>query len=139
MVAVFLRQLEYFQGIIFLTSNRVGVFDPAIKSRIHLALQYHNPSKETRRTLWKHCISPPDADDLAERLDDAFELNTALDELQLAEMNGREIANAVNTARTLASSENRKLGLEDLRTIVGVWEEFEGTLKGIQASSQGKK
>ncbi len=53
MVIVFLRQLEYFQGIIFLTSNRVSVFDQAIKSRIHLALQYASPGKAVRRTLWK--------------------------------------------------------------------------------------
>ncbi|KAJ6576122.1 hypothetical protein DFH09DRAFT_1453903 [Mycena vulgaris] len=36
MVAVFLRQLEYFQGILFMTTNRVKQFDAAFQSRIHL-------------------------------------------------------------------------------------------------------
>ncbi|KIJ41614.1 hypothetical protein M422DRAFT_172003, partial [Sphaerobolus stellatus SS14] len=38
LVAVFLHQLEYFQGILFLTCNRGTALDPAIKSRMHLFL-----------------------------------------------------------------------------------------------------
>ena len=40
LVSVFLRMLEYYEGILVLTSNRVGVFDEAFKSRIQLALHY---------------------------------------------------------------------------------------------------
>ena len=39
LVAVFLRHLEYFSGIVFLTTNRIHVLDDAMKSRIHLALK----------------------------------------------------------------------------------------------------
>ena len=39
LVSIFLRQLEYFQGILFLTTNRVAEFDPAFASRIHIALR----------------------------------------------------------------------------------------------------
>ncbi|TGO36450.1 hypothetical protein BHYA_0124g00110 [Botrytis hyacinthi] len=43
LVSIFLRALEYHDGIIILTSNRVGTFDEAFKSRIQLALHtiYH--------------------------------------------------------------------------------------------------
>ena len=34
LVSVFLRILEYYDGILILTSNRVGTFDEAFKSRI---------------------------------------------------------------------------------------------------------
>jgi hypothetical protein len=37
---VFLRQLEYYSGILFLTANRVGVLDEAFKSRINISLRY---------------------------------------------------------------------------------------------------
>lgn len=37
-VSVFLRMLEYYKGILFLTTNRIGTFDEAFKSRIHLSL-----------------------------------------------------------------------------------------------------
>ena len=39
LVSVFLRKLEYYQGIMLLTTNRVRDFDDAIQSRIHLALR----------------------------------------------------------------------------------------------------
>ena len=40
LVSVFLRELEHFDGILFLTTNRMQTFDPAILSRIHLPLRY---------------------------------------------------------------------------------------------------
>ena len=40
MVGVFLRLLEYHQGVLFLTTNRVKNIDSAFYSRISVALQY---------------------------------------------------------------------------------------------------
>ena len=37
-VSVFLRMLEYYKGLLFLTTNRVGSFDEAFKSRVHISL-----------------------------------------------------------------------------------------------------
>ncbi|KAK3903634.1 hypothetical protein C8A05DRAFT_43158 [Staphylotrichum tortipilum] len=39
-VSVFLRVLEYYSGVLFLTTNRPGQLDEAIKSRVHCALLY---------------------------------------------------------------------------------------------------
>lgn len=49
MVGVFLRKLEYHQGVLFLTTNRVKAFDSAFNSRINVALRYHDLDKEARR------------------------------------------------------------------------------------------
>lgn len=43
LVSVFLRVLEYYNGLLFLTTNRVGAVDEAFKSRIHLSLYYVCP------------------------------------------------------------------------------------------------
>ncbi|KLU92194.1 hypothetical protein MAPG_11140 [Magnaporthiopsis poae ATCC 64411] len=40
LVSVFLRVLEYYSGILFLTTNRVGHLDEAFRSRIHISLYY---------------------------------------------------------------------------------------------------
>lgn len=45
LVSVFLRALEYYNGLLFLTTNRVGTIDEAFKSRIHMSL-YYAPLKE---------------------------------------------------------------------------------------------
>jgi len=40
LVSVFLRHLEYFQGIMFLTTNRVATFDMAFQSRILFSIKF---------------------------------------------------------------------------------------------------
>ena len=52
LVCVFLRELEYFQGIMFLTTNRVQQIDEAIASRIHLPLRYNSLSPAARMGIW---------------------------------------------------------------------------------------
>ncbi|KAF6825057.1 hypothetical protein CPLU01_10510 [Colletotrichum plurivorum] len=49
LVAVFLRVLEYYAGILFLTTNRIGDFDEAFASRIHMSLYY--PELDEVKTL----------------------------------------------------------------------------------------
>ncbi|UZP36826.1 hypothetical protein NXS19_004642 [Fusarium pseudograminearum] len=49
LVAVFLRVLEYYTGILFLTTNRIGDFDEAFASRVHMSLYY--PELDEQKTL----------------------------------------------------------------------------------------
>ncbi|KAI8941869.1 hypothetical protein NX059_003066 [Plenodomus lindquistii] len=53
LVSVFLRLTEYYQGILFLTTNRVETFDEAFQSRIHMGIRYENLSSKARREIWK--------------------------------------------------------------------------------------
>jgi hypothetical protein len=52
-VGVFLRVLEYFNGLLFLTTNRVDDIDEAIISRCIAMIKYHPPSEEDRRKIWR--------------------------------------------------------------------------------------
>ncbi|KAI2681206.1 hypothetical protein DTO013E5_9139 [Penicillium roqueforti] len=47
LVTVFLRKLEYYRGLLFLTSNRGIQFDEAILSRIHLTIEYEDLTRES--------------------------------------------------------------------------------------------
>ncbi|KAF2179336.1 hypothetical protein K469DRAFT_596320, partial [Zopfia rhizophila CBS 207.26] len=49
LVSVFLRQLEYYQGILFLTTNRVQTFNEAVASRIHNGINYGPLGAKARR------------------------------------------------------------------------------------------
>ncbi|GAB6042956.1 AAA family ATPase [Endothiovibrio diazotrophicus] len=51
-VGVFLRVLEYFNGLLFLTTNRVGDIDEAIVSRCIALIRYHPPGLADRRRIW---------------------------------------------------------------------------------------
>lgn len=51
-VGVFLRVLEYFNGLLFLTTNRVDDIDEAIISRCIAMIKYHAPNTADRRKIW---------------------------------------------------------------------------------------
>lgn len=52
-VGVFLRVLEYFNGLLFLTTNRVDDIDEAIISRCIAMIKYHTPQKKDRQKIWQ--------------------------------------------------------------------------------------
>jgi hypothetical protein len=52
-VGVFLRVLEYFNGLLFLTTNRVDDIDEAIISRCIALIKYHPPQEADRRRIWQ--------------------------------------------------------------------------------------
>jgi len=61
-VGVFLRVLEYFNGLLFLTTNRVDDIDEAIVSRCIAMIKYHTPGNEDRRKIWQVMIQQFDLD-----------------------------------------------------------------------------
>lgn len=44
--------MEYYRGILFLTTNRVGNFDDAFVSRIHSVIHYEGFSDAERERIW---------------------------------------------------------------------------------------
>jgi len=51
-VGVFLRVLEYFNGLLFLTTNRVDDIDEAIVSRCIALIKYYPPDNDARARIW---------------------------------------------------------------------------------------
>lgn len=52
-VAEFLRTLEYFSGLLFMTTNRMDDVDDAILSRCIATIKYEVPSREDAVRIWK--------------------------------------------------------------------------------------
>jgi len=52
-VGVFLRVLEYFNGLLFLTTNRTNDIDEAIISRCIAVIKYAAPDRSDRRKIWQ--------------------------------------------------------------------------------------
>ena len=52
-VGVFLRVLEYFNGLLFLTTNRIDDIDEAIISRCIAMIRYDPPNREDRIKIWQ--------------------------------------------------------------------------------------
>lgn len=52
-VGVFLRVLEYFNGLLFLTTNRIDDIDEAIVSRCIALIRYQAPDEAARARIWR--------------------------------------------------------------------------------------
>ncbi|TFK89400.1 P-loop containing nucleoside triphosphate hydrolase protein [Polyporus arcularius HHB13444] len=117
MVAVFLRHVEYYRGILFLTTNRITTFDEAFLSRIHVALHFNELTTPTKVQIWHSFIKKAGigkgeiSDELVEKL-------------AQRDVNGRQIKNTCRTATSLARSREQKLGYEHLEEALNAMEEF---------------
>ncbi|KAL8725064.1 MAG: hypothetical protein Q9166_007595 [cf. Caloplaca sp. 2 TL-2023] len=127
LVSIFLRLLEYFQGILFLTTNRVETFDDAFQSRIHVALRYGELTTKAKRSVWKMFLDKVAAKDGVET---ALFKESDYDKLARHNLNGRQIKNAVRTAQALAVNEKKALDMGHIAKVLEVAETFEKDLKG---------
>jgi SpoVK/Ycf46/Vps4 family AAA+-type ATPase len=143
LVSVFLRVLEYYEGILILTSNRVGTFDEAFKSRIQLALHYENLDRSQRQKIWTNFLrrlkdmSQSNNDAVGARKQDPIDIdfegiNCHMIELAAIEMNGRQIRNAITTARQLAKFKKEQMNYSHLKHVIGVSSKFDKYLKGLK-------
>lgn len=121
-VSVFLRALEYHGGILILTTNRIGVFDEAVKSRAQPALHYPLLDVKGRFEVWTNFVkllSHPEGEVDAEGICEKTDI------LARNNMNGRQIRNAMNTARQLARYQRVKMSYTHVEQAVDVVNEFE--------------
>lgn len=114
LVSVFLRAMEYYRGILFMTTNRVGHFDPAFFSRIHVYIGYRPLDIEGRKRIWLQFFKKLEKErgDVCTVRAAAKKYILSDDVLLNTDWNGREIRNAFQTAVALAEYEADTKGTE---------------------------
>jgi len=120
MVGVFLRLLEYHQGILFLTTNRVKCFDEAFHSRISVALKYEDLLEEGREAVWKNLFG-------ATNIQGA----SSLDYKRLADfdLNGRQIRTTIRLAESIARADKTDVTIEHIRLTIQILTHFKHAFK----------
>jgi hypothetical protein len=91
-VAEFLRTLEYFNGLLFMTTNRIDDVDDAILSRCIATIQYETPPRTDAIRLWKLLAQQFGADltdDLIEALTIAYPKASGRDIKELLKLTTR--------------------------------------------------
>ena len=133
-VSVFLRRLEYFSGLLFLTTNRVGQIDDAILSRVSVVLPYDSLSDETRKKIWRSFFakvgqeagSPSAGKVEINKYAQRYVLNDP--EVRNLQWNGREIRNALQMAIMLARHRALKEGQSEEKAVEVEVEHFESVV-----------
>ncbi|KAK3331865.1 hypothetical protein B0T19DRAFT_354221 [Cercophora scortea] len=128
LVSVFLRILEYYSGILFLTTNRVGAIDDAFRSRLHLTLYYPKLTRKQTKEIFKKNFGR-----MAEINDERIEKKLLPFEYKDSETkvldwvkqnwktlawNGRQIRNTFQTALSLAEFQAKQDGAESQGPVV---------------------
>jgi hypothetical protein len=123
LVSVFLRLLEYYSGIMILTTNRMRSLDPAFESRVDITLTYNPLTEADRQQVWRNFLAAMNPKDV--QIDEA-------DLVQLAkwDFNGRQIKSAIKTARILAMKKREPLNARHLDVVLNLRNKALGMMSG---------
>jgi len=148
LVSIFLRELEYYRGIIFLTTNLYSTIDSAFRSRVSLHLLFNALTPESRMLIWRKFLDrlppapqastqveedkpaptaekKPDGGESAPAAAEADEVvpqitDEDIKELASWQLNGREIKTAVKLTRTWCDFKGYELSLSRLENGIKV-------------------
>jgi SpoVK/Ycf46/Vps4 family AAA+-type ATPase len=134
MVATLIRLLDELDGIVILTSNRVGTFDDALRSRIHLAVHFESMDKYRRSRIWLKFITQAVEHGAAQ-----YNLNEWVDILAEIALNGRQISNIFASAQSLASYQRKPLDYEILHKVISFSNRFDKYLTDIRGGTHDEE
>jgi ATP-dependent 26S proteasome regulatory subunit len=104
-----LTEIEKFDGIIILSTNRIDTLDEALERRISLIIEFPEPNFDKRVELWKVLV--PSKMPLSK--------DVVFDKLAEYKMTGGQIKNAIlNAARFAAAKEQEKVTLENFTVAI---------------------
>lgn len=112
LVTLFLRVLDYYQGALFLTTNRVKSFDLAFISRIHSHIRYPDLGEEARLGIWQTFLQSSVGGN-----------GISANEVKLLAkkgLNSREICNAIKMAILLAKHAGESVAFRHVEITIGM-------------------
>lgn len=129
-VNVLLQELERFEGVCVLATNRTVALDPALERRIAIKVAFERPDRAQRRSIWEKL--------LPKKMPLGREIN--LDELSHEDLVGGEIKNVIlNASRfALQRDERGPVTMADFRKAVelersGQWSRANRTRIGFKS------
>jgi SpoVK/Ycf46/Vps4 family AAA+-type ATPase len=131
LVSVFLRELEYFDGILFLTTNRPGQLDEAFQSRIHITLAMASLDVKAQLRVWKTFLT--------DEIPNESDLRQCLTQIKKATMesplNGRQIRNCVRSALSLAAQNNNPVSFKHIQKVLELTKTFSKYMKDLHGQT----
>ncbi|KAI1381356.1 P-loop containing nucleoside triphosphate hydrolase protein [Hypoxylon crocopeplum] len=101
----FLSKLEYSRAVVFMTTNRVTLFDVALKSQVHITLTFPDLDLRAQKEIWKDVIHRLQGVNARDKEALKYWVRSELDNLderRYVKMNGRQIRNCINAASAMA-------------------------------------
>lgn len=108
-VGVFLRVLEYYGGVMFMTTNRADLVDDAIASRCLARINYEVPTPDNQRKIWRI-------------LADTSGIHLPNDEIDLIveefpSLSGRDVKNLLKLGSLVTAATGTSISVDTIRYV----------------------
>lgn len=100
-VGVFLRMLEYYGGVMFLTTNRADLVDDAIASRCLARIDYKVPSPTDQARIWRTLCDTSGVDIPTVEIDKIVK--------KFPSLSGRDVKNLLKLASMVSSADGKPI------------------------------
>ena len=125
LVSSFARFLDYYQGIVIITTNRVSRFDGALMPRLDLTLGLSPLDRDRRLAIWRNQIQDLFNDGTINASQSADFYTLASDEWSMDDFNGHEIKKAVKAAKVVAERKGKGLSRREIETMLKIERQFQ--------------
>lgn len=115
MTAVFLRMIERFEGLMFMTTNMSSTLDEAFISRATLVLDYKDLTCKVKKQIFEKCLETIKETGITVDLSEKY-----LDKISTCKVNGRVIKNIMRLAYSLALKD-KVLDSDKIDTVLGMY------------------
>lgn len=143
LVSSFARFLDYYQGIVVITTNRVSRFDGALMPRIDLTLGLPPLDRDRRLTIWRNQIQDLFDDGTINADQSAEFCALASNEWSMDDFNGHQIKKAVKAAKVVAERKRKELSRREIETMLKLERQFQDRVgcgeKERERKAGGKK
>jgi len=100
-VGVFLRTLEYYRGVLFLTTNRKDLVDDAIASRCVARIDYGVPSIENQKKIWRVLADTAEIDIPDKVISEVAD--------KMPDLTGRDVKNLLKLASMVSEAKEKPI------------------------------
>ncbi|KAI9741267.1 MAG: hypothetical protein M1834_002983 [Cirrosporium novae-zelandiae] len=107
-ISIFRHELEYYQGILILTTNHLERLDDALWSRIHFLIDYPPLDTDARQYIWRSFIQKTEAVIYDKELYQLAQLN----------LDGRQIKNIMSMSQSIAKQMGEALTFEGIQAVM---------------------
>ena len=125
LVSSFARFIQYHQGIVFITTNRVTNFDRALMPRIDITLGLPPLDRGCRASIWHDLIQDLFYDGTINASQSNDLRLLAQDKWSKDDINGHQIKKAIQNAKVVAEKKGKVLGHREIETMLRMEREFQ--------------
>jgi len=108
-VGVFLRTLEYYRGVLFLTTNRKDLVDDAIASRCVARIDYGVPTLKDQRKIWRVLADTAEIEITDKVIDEVSD--------EMKDLTGRDVKNLLKLASMVSEAKDKPITVKMIKYV----------------------